>query len=108
MATNILSNKAYTAQEVVYSSEVSNVSNIDICTVLTAGATGQIKYTIQRKSANSGWRTATDDKGDPLEFRTNGATDNGINVIGLNAYAIRVKIEILSGTGTLNLEYESI
>lgn len=108
MATNILANKAYTVQEVVYSSAVSNVSNIDISAILSAGSTGQIKYTIQRKTANSDWRTAKDDKGGPLEFSTLNAESDGINIAGLNAFSLRVKVEILSGAGTLNIEYESI
>ena len=68
MATNILLNKAYNGQEIAYSSEVLSVSNIDISSIMTAGSTGQIRYTIERKTANSAWRTAKDDKGAPLTF----------------------------------------
>ena len=108
MATNILSNKAYNGQEIVYSSEVSSISNIDIAAIISAGGTGQIKYTIQRKTANSDWRDAVDENGVVLDFRTIDAKPAGINIIGLNAYKARVKVEILGGAGTLNIEYESI
>ena len=108
MATNILSNKAYNGQEVVYSSEVASVNNIDITAILAANSTGQIKYTIQRKTANSEYRDAKDENGNVLSFTTVGDADDGINIAGLNAYKIKVKVEILSGAGTLNLEYESI
>lgn len=110
MATNILSAKTYNGQEAspTYTSTVSSVSNIDIAAILTTGSTGQLKYTIQRKTANSDWRDAVDEHNQVLSFSTFGDVDNGINIAGLNAYAIRVKVEIISGAGTLNIEYESI
>jgi len=108
MATNILSNKAYNGQEIVYSSEVSNISAIDITAILADESTGHIRYTVQRKTANSAWRDAKDENGQPLSFSTIDETDDGINIVGLNAAKMRVKVEIISGAGTLNLEYESI
>lgn len=108
MATNILSNHAYTTQEVIYSSEIASAQNVDISAIVTGASAGQIKYTIQRKTANSGWRTARDERGAALEFLTVGPTTEGINMAGLNAYALRVKVEAISGAGTINLEYESL
>lgn len=108
MATNILLNKAYDGQEVVYSSEISEVSNIDFSAILSEGSTGQIQYTVQRKTANSAWRDAVDDRGGKLQFKTVNAAADGINIVSLNAYKCRLKVEILSGEGTLNIEYESL
>jgi len=108
MATNILLNKVYTAQEVVYTSEVSNVGNIDISTIISTDGTGQIRYTIQRKTANSGYRDAVDENGQKLQFSQEGAGTEGINIVSLNAAKMRIKVEVLSGSGTLNIEYESI
>lgn len=108
MATNILSNQALTSAAVVYSSEISDINNIDIQAILSAGATGQVKYTIQRKTTNGDWRTAKDEAGQPLTFTTSGDIEDGINIIGINAAKLRVKCEILGGTGTLNIEYESV
>jgi len=107
MATNILT-QVYTAQAVVYSSTISNVYNIDIAAILTPGSTGQLKYTIQRKTANSAWRNAKDENGNIIEFSTVNEAADGINIVGLNASSVRIKVEIISGAGTLNLEYESI
>jgi len=108
MATNILSNRSLIAPAIVYTSEVDSVSNIDIQAVLSADAVGQVKYTIQRKTANGDWRTARDENNAPLEFATINALEEGINIVGLNAYKIRVKVEILGGAGTLNIEYEIV
>jgi len=108
MATNILSAHAFTTQEVVYSSEIASAQNVDIAAKVTGTGAGQIKYTIQRKTANTDWRTARDENDNALEFSTIGATSDGLNIAGLNAYALRVKIEVLSGAGTINIEYESL
>jgi len=108
MATNILSAHAYTTQEVVYSSEIASAQNVDIAAKVTGTGAGQIKYTIQRKTANTDWRTAKDENGAPLEFATVGATTEGLNIAGLNAALLRVKVEVISGAGTINIEYESL
>lgn len=107
MATNILLNQTMAAG-VVYSSEISNVSNIDFQAIPSAGATGRVNYTIERKTANGSFRTAKDENGYPLQFSTDGETQDGINIAGLNAYAVRVRVDKIGGTGTLSLEYESI
>lgn len=107
MATNILSNQNLAAG-VVYSAEVLNISNIDIQAILSSGTTANVNYTIERKTANGAFRTAKDENGFPLAFSTKGDIEDGINIAGLNAYAIRVKVDVLEGAGTLNLEYESI
>lgn len=108
MATNILSNQSLATQAVVYSTAVPSVIYIDIQAILSNGATGQVKYTIQRKTANGAWRTARDPYGVALQFSTVGDVQEGITLDGLYAYEIRVKVEILGGAGTLNLEYEII
>lgn len=108
MATNILSAQSLAAAATVYTEEVSSVSNIDIQAILSTGATGQVKYTVQRKTENGNWRTARDQNNQPLEFNTVNDTDEGINMAGMNAYAIRLKVEIYGGSGTLNIEYESL
>jgi len=108
MATNILSNKNLATPGVFYSSEISNAVNADIQAVLSAGATGQVKYSIERKTANGDWRPARGASNEPLVFTTVGDVEEGLTLVGLNAYAVRVKVEIFGGTGTLNLEYEDI
>jgi len=107
MATNILADNSLVAG-VAYSSEILNVSDIDIQAILSAGATGKVNYSIERKTANGSFRQAKDSNGLPLSFSTEGAVQDGINISGLNAYAIRVKVDKIGGTGTLNIEYESI
>jgi len=108
MATNILANHAYTAQEVVYSSEIASAQNVDIAAKVTGPGAGQVKYTIQRKTANTDWRTARDENGESLTFTTIGATTEGLNIAGLNAALLRIKVEVISGAGTINIEYESL
>jgi len=52
--------------------------------------------------------TAVDENGAPLTFTTIGATTEGENYAGLNAALLRVKVEVISGAGTINIEYESL
>lgn len=109
MATNILSNQDLSVEGIVYSSEVENVYDIDIQAIFSAGATARGKCTVLRKTANGAYRTARDDNNNPLEFQINGSTPEGLNISGLNARYMKLKIEIYSGgEGTLNIEYESI
>ena len=109
MATNILSDHDLATEGVFYSTEVENVYDIDIQAIFSTGATARGKCTVMRKTANGAYRTATDNNGNPLEFLLSGATPEGINIAGLNARYMKIKVEIFSGgEGTLNLEYESI
>jgi hypothetical protein len=107
MATNILLNQTMAAG-VVHSSEISNVTNLDVQAILSEGATGKVNYTIERKTENGSFRTAKDENGFPLQFSTVDDIQDGINIAGLNAYAVRVRVDKLGGTGTLSLEYESL
>jgi len=108
MATTILTANS-TAQGVVYSDAVENVDYIDIQAILSGAATGQRVYTVQRKTANGAYRTATDPYGVPLQFTTTGAEQNGITLNALNARYLRVKVEMLGAcTGTVALEYEIV
>lgn len=107
-ATNIKTNLTL-AEGIYYSDEIASATNLDIQAILSAGATGQIKYTIQRATTNGAWRDAKDDAGKVISFVTINDVQDGVNLVGLNAAKARVKIEVTHGsTGTLNLEYESI
>lgn len=91
-----------------YSDEMENVTYVDIQAIPSVGATGQVNYTVQRKTTNGDWRTATDPYGVALKFQTVNAENGGITLDGLYARYLRVKIEVLGGTGTVTVETEII
>lgn len=112
MATDILTVNGpidLSVEGTYYSDELENIVDIDIQAVFSAGATARGKCTVTRKTANGAYRVAKDTDNNPLTFPLNGEIPDGINITGLNARYLQVKIEIYAGgAGTLNLEYESI
>lgn len=108
MTTNILSGQSLASPATVYTTELENVTYVDIQAIPSEGATGQVNYTVQRKTTNGAWRTATDPYGVPLKFSTVGDENGGITLDGLYARYLQVKVEILGGSGTLDIETEII
>jgi len=108
-ATVIKDDQSRASSVVVYSNEVTDVTNIDIQAVSSAGATGVVNFTCQRATTNGAWRPVLDENGNEIKFTMIDAVDNGVNLVGVNAAKFRVKCEILEGgSGTFDLEYESI
>jgi hypothetical protein len=108
-AIKILTDQAMATEGIFYSDEMESISNLDIQGIPSAGSTGTVRNTVMRKTTNGEYRVALDSDGEALQFTTNGATNAGLNLIGVNAAKLKVKVEILGGsTGTYNLEYESI
>lgn len=107
--TNIKAAQSLAAQAIVYSSEIENVDYGEIAAYFSAGATGARRFTLQRKTTNSDWRTACDAYGVPFQFDSNGEESAGIVFSGMVARYLRVKCEIFGGgSGTMNLEFEQI